>query len=144
MDKVTAGRDERLRQACVLFGEQLKGLRRDDVPVDTVPDERWCELFDAASARPVLWQAWAAIVRAMTAAPGTEVATIVAGLELGRPPDLWRQRAAAAVDDASARLYPPGADRLFRFSMGLAMRELRGKVPALEVASAVRSEIAAR
>jgi hypothetical protein len=49
-----------------------------------------------------------------------------------------------AVAGATARLYAPGADRLFRFSMGLAMRELRGKVPALEVASAARSEIAAR
>ena len=59
-----------------------------------MPDERWCELFDAASARPVLWQAWAEIVRAMAAAPGTAVAAIVAGLELGRAPDDWRRRVA--------------------------------------------------
>jgi hypothetical protein len=106
-----------------------------------MPDERWGELFDAAAARPVLWQAWAEIVRAMAAAPATDVATIIAGLELGRAPDGWRARAAAAVADASARLYAPGADRLFRFSMGLAMRQLRGKVPALDVASAVTADI---
>jgi Asp-tRNA(Asn)/Glu-tRNA(Gln) amidotransferase B subunit len=51
---------------------------------------------------------------------------------------------ASAVGDAFARLYAPGGDRLFRFSMGLAMRELRGKVPALEVADAVTTEIASR
>jgi Asp-tRNA(Asn)/Glu-tRNA(Gln) amidotransferase B subunit len=51
---------------------------------------------------------------------------------------------ADAVAGASARLYAPGADRLFRFSMGLAMRELRGKVPALDVAGAVQTEIASR
>jgi glutamyl-tRNA(Gln) amidotransferase subunit E len=144
VDKVTAARDERVRQACVLFGEQLKGLRRDGVPVDAVSDERWCELFDAASARPVLWQAWSGIVRAMAASPGTDVSTIVAGLDLGRAPDRWRERVTAAVTDASARLYAPGADRLFRFSMGLAMRELRGRVPAREVSGAVQTEIASR
>jgi glutamyl-tRNA(Gln) amidotransferase subunit E len=141
VDKVTAARDERVKQACVLFGEQLKGLRRDGVPVDNVPDERWCELFDAASALPVLWQAWGEIVRAMAAAPGAAVAAIVAGLELGRAPDDWRRRVTDAVAAARDRLYAPGADRLFRFSMGLAMRELRGKVSALDVAGAVTAEI---
>jgi Glu-tRNA(Gln) amidotransferase subunit E-like FAD-binding protein len=141
VDQVTAARDERVKQACVLFGEQLKGLRRDGVPVDGVPDERWSELFDAAADRPVLWQAWAEIVRAMAAAPGVAVATIVAGLELGRAPDDWRRRVTEAIAAARAALYAPGADRLFRFSMGLAMRELRGKVPALDVAGAVTAEI---
>jgi Asp-tRNA(Asn)/Glu-tRNA(Gln) amidotransferase B subunit len=51
---------------------------------------------------------------------------------------------AGAVTGAVPRLYWPGDDRLFRFSMGLAMRELRGKVPALEVADAVKTEIAPR
>jgi Glu-tRNA(Gln) amidotransferase subunit E-like FAD-binding protein len=122
----------------------LKGLRRDGVPVDAVPEARWCSLFDAASARPVLWQAWAEIVRAMAAAPGAAVEAIVASLELGRAPGDWRRRVAGAVAEARTRLYAPGADRLFRFSMGLAMRELRGKVPALDVAGAVTSEIASR
>jgi hypothetical protein len=45
------------------------------------------------------------------------------------------------VREASGALYAPGAERLFRFSMGLAMRELRGKVPAREVAGAVGAEV---
>ena len=112
--------------------------------MDAIPDERWCEFFDAASARPVLWEAWETIVRAMAAAPGTAVEAIVADLGLGAAPDGWRRRVTERRGRGARRLYAPGADRLFRFSMGLAMRELRGKVPALEVADAVRTEIAAR
>jgi len=85
------------------------------------------------------------------------------------PPDGWRQAMRPIVAAAASKLYrrrkaeshargdgshasasaspPPGgldADRLFRFAMGLAMGELRGRVPALQVADAVRTEIAAR
>jgi glutamyl-tRNA(Gln) amidotransferase subunit E len=144
VDAVAASDDTRVKLACVLFGERVKGLRRAGVPVDAIPDERWGQWFDAATARPILWQAWEAIVRAMATAPERDVATIVTGLALGDAPAGWRGGVAAAVGEASGRLYAPGDDRLFRFSMGLAMRELRGKVPALEVADAVRTEIAAR
>lgn len=131
-------------QACVLFGERVKGLRRDGVPVDTVSDDRWCELFTLAGRCPRLWEAWDLVVRALAAAPDRSVAAIVGDLELGATPDGWRQGVGAAVTEASGRLYVPDNDRLFRFSMGLAMCELRGKVPALEVADAVKTEIASR
>ena len=144
VDKVTAACQAPVKTACVLFGERVKGLRRAGVAVDGVPDDRWCQLFEAAAARPVLWQACEQIVRAMAAAPETDVAAIVAALDLGQAPEEWGPRVTAAVTAASAGLYAPGADRFFRFSMGLAMRELRGKVPALDVAGAVRTEIAAR
>ena len=131
-------------QACVLFGERVKGLRRDGVPVDTVSDDRWCELFTLAGRCPRLWEAWDLVVRALAAAPDRSVAAIVGDLGLGATPDGWRQGVGAAVTEASGRLYVPDNDRLFRFSMGLAMCELRGKVPALEVADAVKTEIASR
>lgn len=133
-----------VKQACVLFGERVKGLRRDGVPVDTVSDDRWCELFTLAGRCLRLWEAWDLIVRALAAAPDRSVAAIVGDLGLGATPDGWRQGVGAAVTEASGRLFAPGNDRLSRFSMGLAMRELRGKVPALEVADAVKTEIASR
>jgi glutamyl-tRNA(Gln) amidotransferase subunit E len=178
-----------LKQACVLFGERLKGLRRAGVPVDAIPDDRWCELFEEASWRPVLWQACDLIVRAMAAAPEKPVAALVAEHRLGAPPERWRDDVRAAVALAAGKLYkrPPSRpksevrgsaistrpepvegrsprsaspigrqtsdigrrtsgddDRLFRFAVGLVMRKLRGRVPALEVADAARTEIAAR
>jgi glutamyl-tRNA(Gln) amidotransferase subunit E len=161
-----------VKQACVLFGERLKGLRRAGVAVDAIADDRWCELFEAACKRQVLWQACDLIVRAMAATPDKPVAMLLAEHRLGSPPEGWPGRLPAAVNDAAVKLYrrprswdrrpeladgrtlkstsdtghrtPDDVDRLFRFAMGHAMRELRGRVPALEVADAVRTEIAAR
>jgi hypothetical protein len=193
-----------VKQACVLFGERLKGLRRAGVAVDAIADDRWCELFEAACKRPVLWQACDLIVRAMAAAPEKPVATLLAEHRLGSPPEGWRGRLPVAVDNVAVKLYrrprswdrpaagfehapaasgigrpelaggqtptstsdaghrtsddarslqstsdaghrtPDDLDRLFRFAMGHAMRDLRGRVPALDVADAVRTEIAAR
>jgi glutamyl-tRNA(Gln) amidotransferase subunit E len=141
-----------LKQACVLVGERLKGLRRAGVPVDGVPEERWCELFEAACKQPVLWQACDLLVRAMAAAPEKTVAALVGDHRLGQPPEGWREGVRPLVAAAAGHLFkraprhpaPDHADRLFRFAMGLAMRELRGRVPALDVANAIRTEIAAR
>jgi glutamyl-tRNA(Gln) amidotransferase subunit E len=145
VDHVVNACQASVKQACLLFGERLKGLQRDGVTVDAIPETRWCEFFAEATRCPLLWQAWEPIVRNMAAAPDKAVAAIVGARQLGTAPDGWPQRAAAAVADACTRLYAAGDDdRLFRFSMGLAMRELRGKVPALEVADAIRTEIAAR
>jgi hypothetical protein len=114
------------------------------VAVDQITDQRWCELFEATVRCPVLWQACDLLVRAMAAAPEQPVAALVAEHQIGTAPPGWRQRIGGLVDGAAARLYAPGADRLFRFAMGFAMSELRGRVPALDVADAVRTEIAAR
>ena len=163
VDKVADSCGAPVRQACELFGDRLKALRRARVPVDGIPDERWCEFFQAVGARPVLWQAWERIVRMMAAAPAQPVADLVCEARLGSAPDGWKDRAQTAVAEATRRLHRPAAleqapggeaaaaaradaarDRLFRFAMGLAMDELRGQVPALDVASAIRTEMAAR
>jgi glutamyl-tRNA(Gln) amidotransferase subunit E len=144
VDTVTGRCGAPVKQACVLFGERLKGLRRAGVAVDLIPADRWCELFEAAGANPVLWQAWDLIVRAMAGAPGTAVAALVAELRLGAPPPGWQQLARDQVRRAAAMLYAPGEDRLLRFAMGLAMRALRGRVGALEVRETVTTEMAAR
>jgi glutamyl-tRNA(Gln) amidotransferase subunit E len=140
VDKVTSECRAPLKQVCTLFGERLKGLRRAGVPVDGIPDDAWCRLFEEAARQPVLLEAWESLVRAMAGAPGTPVSALAAALHLGEAPRDWRDRVGTAVADARARLHAPGDDRLFRFSMGLAMRELRGRVPAIEVAAAVRSD----
>jgi Glu-tRNA(Gln) amidotransferase subunit E-like FAD-binding protein len=127
-----------VKQACLLFGERVKGLRRAGVAVDAIPTGRWCELFQAACAQPLLWQACDEIVRAMAAAPQTSVQALVAERRLGVAPDGWKETVRGSVREAAGRLYGHlQADRLSRFAMGLAMRDLRGRVPALQVADAI-------
>jgi len=142
VDRVVDSGGADVKQACLLFGERLKALRRAGVTVDAVPEARWCEFFVRVSGQPVLLEAWEAIVRAMAMAPERDVETVVADLGLGVAPEEWRTSTRAAVEEARDRAYAPGDDRLSRFSMGLAMRTLRGRVPAVDVAEVVRACIA--
>jgi glutamyl-tRNA(Gln) amidotransferase subunit E len=147
VDEVVSRCNAPVKQACGLIGERVKGLRRAGVAVDAISANRWCDLFQAACAQPVLWQACDQVVRAMAASPDKPVASVIAEHRLGVPPAGWRQGVRPIVAAAAVKLYrqtPADADRLFRFAMGLAMAELRGRVPALQVADAVRTEIAAR
>jgi len=144
VDKVAAECGAPVRRACELFGERLKGLRRAGVAVDAVPDARWCELFREGGRNALLWQAWDLLVRAMAERPETPVADLVAEKGLGSAPQAWRAAAGKAVAAAEAAAYRPGRERVARFAMGLAMRDLRGKVPALDVAAAITTEMAAR
>jgi hypothetical protein len=86
-----------------------------------------------AGARPVLWQAWEAIVRAMAAAPGKSVGEIVADAGLGDAPTGWRDGIPAILAAASDKAFTREPERILRLAAGKAMAGLRGKVPARAV-----------
>ncbi len=65
MDRLVAEANADLRRACFLFGEKLVHLKRSGLDTKSIPFERWAELFRLTAERPVLWQAWEAIVRAI-------------------------------------------------------------------------------
>jgi len=160
VDRMTGDNAADLRAACFLFGERLRGLGRAGVAVDAVPEERWRELFEAMRRRPVLREAWEAIVRRMADAPSTPVSDIVRAERLGEPPARWedlvRRRAEEAVQDLrgpgvargtarrARRDVRRGADRVRRLAMGMCMADLRGKVPARDVAAALEGSLVAR
>ncbi|MFB3852730.1 MAG: Glu-tRNA(Gln) amidotransferase subunit GatE [Vicinamibacterales bacterium] len=140
VDDVVRSTGASLRDACFFFGERLKGLRRSGVAVETVPAERWRELFAAALERPVMWEAWTSIVRAMAAEPATPVAEITAREALGVEPRGWEEAVRPTVEDALAR--SRGSDeRASRIAMGRLMSTLRGKVAAARVMASVTAEI---
>ena len=122
----------------------LEGLRRAGVAVDAIADDAVVRVLRTAARHPVLWEAWETVVRAMAAAPRHAVAVLVERSGSARRRRAGASTSARASATRGDALYSPGDDRLFRFSMGLAMGELRGKVPAREVVDAVRTEIAAR
>ena len=133
-----------LRRACFFFGERLKGLRRAGVAVDAASTDAWVELFGLLEGRPVLREAADELVRWLAENPGHGVATYVADSGLGEAPEDWRGRV-AELAAASAPDHPDGsADQRLRFLLGLAMAELRGRVPAVEVAATISAEIGAR
>ena len=135
----TGGAD--LRRACFLIGEKLVALRRAGVPVDGIPFERWAELFRLAGEMPVLWEAWDRIVRAIAAAPERPVADTVAENSLGIVPAGWQRAVTRALDAASATAIRGEPGRVARLALGLAMDELRGTIPAVEVAAALQDRL---
>ncbi len=144
VDRLVAEANADLRRACFLFGEKLVHLKRSGLDTKSIPFERWAELFRLTAERPVLWQAWEAIVRAMAAAPGRNAAQLVAETGLGQEPPGWRGEIRAVIDAAAAGAYTNSAGRIFRFALTKAMSSLRGKVPAAEVAAALQAAIGGR
>ncbi len=129
------------RRACFLFGERLKGLRRRGVVVDGVPADRWCGLFRAAAASPVIWEAWLDATTAVAAAPDRPAAEVLEGLGLGIAPRAWPEHVAETARGARPDHPNGSAEQRVRFAMGLVMGELRGRVPATEVERVVREAI---
>ncbi len=140
VDAVVRGSDAQLRQAGLFFGERLKGLRRAGVDVDSIPAERWVEFFAVLVQRPLLWQAWARLVRLLATTPATAVETIIRGDGLNEPPQDWQGRVTAALAEArQCSRHPEDPARVLRQAMGLAMIPLRGLVDAREVAATLAS-----
>jgi len=134
-----AGAD--LRSACFFFGERLKCLQRAGVAVAMVPDERWCELLGLMTRQPVLGEAWASLVLLMAAEPQRTVAELVAEQGLGSAPEGWKDRVRMLAGERRPDHPDGSADQVRRFVMGCAMAELRGRVPAIEVAEVLAAAL---
>ncbi|MBP6876035.1 MAG: Glu-tRNA(Gln) amidotransferase subunit GatE [Candidatus Eisenbacteria bacterium] len=140
VDDVVAKAGADLRTACFFFGERLKGLRRRGVPVDGIGVERWREMFAAACERPVLWEAWIRLVRAMASDPTMTVEEIVRRDGLGEEPPDWKASVGPAAVCALRDACGDG-DRAGRLLMYRLMEQLRGKVPARIASAAMAAEI---
>ncbi len=127
-----------LRRACFFFGERLKGLRRDGLAVDEVSDAAWCDFFLLCGVRPVIWEAWRDLVEWLVSHPGGDLFEEAALAGFGIEAENWRARVAEIVESANPD-HPVGSiEQRFRFLMGRAMDEFRGRVPAIEVADEIQ------
>ncbi|HVO11825.1 MAG TPA: Glu-tRNA(Gln) amidotransferase subunit GatE [Vicinamibacteria bacterium] len=144
VDAVVARAGADLRFAAFFFGERLVGLRRAGVPVDRLGEERWLELFRALAERPVRREGWRPIVRALAARPERTVEQLLAELGLEGDPGDWRATVTSALEVAAREAYDADPGRLARHATGRAMEVLRGRVPAAQVAAAVREAVEAR
>ncbi len=129
VDAVMANCSTDLRRLCIFVGEELRGLRRMGIDIDAIADERWLEFFRLVATRPVIWQTRRSLVESMAADSETPVEELAKAL--GPAPDDWRSDVETAVQ-ASTHVENP--DRRSRFLMGQLMTQLRGRVPATDVA----------
>jgi glutamyl-tRNA(Gln) amidotransferase subunit E len=137
VDRLVRDSGAGLKQACFLFGEKLVHLRRRCINVEAIKFERWVEFFELVRDRPVLWEAWERVVAEMALKPDTSLSSMVAEAGLGSAPEGWKAKIPDIIATAGARAYTGDSGRVFRVAMGLAMSELRGKVPATEVIDAL-------
>jgi glutamyl-tRNA(Gln) amidotransferase subunit E len=132
-----------LRRACFFFGERVKGLRRAGIPVDEVPDTGWCDLFHLFGRHPATWHAWRDLVEWLAANPGADFQSEAELAGFGHPPEDWRDMVSDLAGDG-----PSFDDDKYtshqRHLMGLAMDELRGRVPASEVESLILDLVGAQ
>ncbi len=126
-----------VRRACLFFGEELKALRRKGTDVDSVTEQRWCQLFHRCRERPVLWEARRQLAEQLAVEDGS-VDEIVDGH--GVAPEGWRQAwtDAARQQGADGGMTP---EQRYRHLMGQAMRQLRGRVPGAEVSTVIEAAI---
>jgi Glu-tRNA(Gln) amidotransferase subunit E-like FAD-binding protein len=132
-----------LRRACFFFGERAKGLRRAGIAVDAVPDAGWCDLFHLFGRYPATWHAWQDLVDWLAANPSGDFLSEADLAGFGHPPEGWHDTVAHLAGDM-----PPVADDRRpshqRYLMGLAMDELRGRVPASDVESLILDLVGAQ
>jgi glutamyl-tRNA(Gln) amidotransferase subunit E len=131
-----------LRRACFFFGERVKGLRRAGIAVDAIPDSGWCDLFHLFGRYPATWQAWQDLVEWLAANPETDFQAEAELAGFGHPPGGWRDTVVDVIGDKSTTAEDTRSTHQ-RFFMGLAMDELRGRVPATEVEAFVLELIGA-
>ena len=141
VDRVATEAGADLRFAAFFFGERLKGLRRRGVDVAAVASERWVELFGAFARRPVLAEAWAALVRRLAREPRASVEAALLALGLDLPPQAWRDELPRLLESAEAESYDDDPGRRLRHATGRAADAWRGRVPAREVAAAVQAAL---
>jgi glutamyl-tRNA(Gln) amidotransferase subunit E len=143
VDRVAAECGADVRFAAFFFGERLVGLRRAGVAVDAIPHERWGELFRTFVVRPVLKEAWAAIVTRLASAPGEAVPQALNALGLDGTPGAWREALTPWLEAAEREAYDGKPGRLLRHATGRVMDALRGRVPARDVVEAVQVAVEA-
>ncbi len=137
VDRVVASCGADLKRTAIFFGEELKGLRRAGVDVDSVTVDRWCELFRLFGERPVSWEARRELTVRL-ADQEDAVAEAVAD-----EADGWRARwAATALRERQNSEMT--AEQQFRHLMGRAMGELRGRIPGARVAAVLRDTLEVR
>jgi Glu-tRNA(Gln) amidotransferase subunit E-like FAD-binding protein len=130
-----------LRRACFFFGERLKGLRRDGLAVDSVSDTAWCDFFLLCGVRPVIWEAWRDLVEWLVTHPGGDIFEEAALAGFGIEPENWRDRVIEIMESVKPDHPVAGDEHVFRFFMGRAMDQFRGRVPATEAAAEIRKHM---
>ena len=128
--------------AAIELGQRAKSLSRKGIPIERLGAPEWVEIFDLYTGGQVPREAIHVLAGHMALHPGTGAAAAMAHLGIGiQPREQWSlEIPGLSMEEYRADLGDCDGKRL-RFLAGKAMRLLRGKAPAREVAEFLRTSL---
>ncbi len=141
VDLVTTEAGADIRMAGFFFGERMKGLRRKGVAVDAVTDDQWVSWFRIVRHQPVVAESADQCVRWMARNTGQDPKGYLTISGAGSPPLDWADRLSDAVMSRRPDSPDGSTAQVHRFWMGLAMKDLRGRVAAEDVSRVLQDSV---
>jgi Glu-tRNA(Gln) amidotransferase subunit E-like FAD-binding protein len=140
LDEVVARTGADGRTAAIILGQRWRALHRAGIPMERLGAAEWVQLFDLHTDGKLPRECIGAVATAMARNPG--LAAAAAAETLGIAP-LARAEWRPEVDRLSAGHEAAAAPtpELERHLTGVAVRKLRGRAPAKDVALAVRESL---
>ncbi len=145
LDAVVERTGVELRLAAVEIGQRVKAMRRAGIPVERLGTAEWVQIFDLFTDGRIPREGIAVVASAM-ARDGVDAVSAAKAAGIALEP---RERWLPALEDVLAASPPDGARRRrgdeaarrLRHAAGRAVRALRGRAPAKQVAEELRGRM---
>ena len=139
LDEVVARTGVDGRTAAIVLGQRARALHRAGVPVERLGAEQWVQVFDLHTDGRLPRECIAPVAAHMAKHPGTDARAAAAALGVApQASEQWLNELSDLVPAAGEDLA-----RRQRHATGLAVRRLKGRAPAKDVAAAVAGRLAA-
>ena len=126
----------------VEIGQKAKALQRKGLPMERLGEAGWVQIFDLYTGGLIPRESIQLLAGHLAANPGRDAQTAMVELGIGlQPREVWSQQLhGLSMEDYRIDLGDSDGKRL-RFLAGRAMRLLKGRAPAREVADDLRSRL---
>jgi len=144
LDEVVARTGVDGRTAAIMLGQRARALHRAGVPVGRLGTAEWVQVFDLHTDGRLPRECIAAVAAHMSRHPGLAAAAAAAALGISPvTPEQWL----STLEDLRAGDFPAGRrpadpEARARYHTGVAVRHLRGRAPAKDVALTLRERLA--
>ncbi len=130
--------------AAALLTETLVSLRREGVDVDSLPDERFIELFSAIASGRIAKEAAADVLREIASGRAANVEAAASALGLSALDDSALEALVEEVLNRNSRLIEERGERALGPLMGEVMSRVRGRVDGAKVNEILRRKLMER
>jgi Glu-tRNA(Gln) amidotransferase subunit E-like FAD-binding protein len=125
--------------AAIEIGQRAKGLKRAGIPVERLGEEEWIQVFDLYTGGHIPREAIPAVATKM-AQERLDARAACKALDIAlQARELWGRTLQDVTLDGYLGRRPADASKQLRFLVGKAVRMLKGKAPAKEVAELIHT-----